>query len=227
MQGCDYMDIVKIGKFISLCRKEKGLTQKGLGEKLGVSDKAVSKWERGIHLPDASLYYPLCEVLDISINELFAGEHLSKEESIIKTEENIVSVLKENNDKNKILNIIRIISICIVPLIFLQWRINYLGDISSLGYFVSDVRVYQFVNLHYVSILYVIAYLMIYRKVKLGYYLIWVIYIILFIGYMVLWNVEASFFNIIISIDFCSNIILMIIGIINKEIHSLKLIKRS
>ena len=56
------MDQKKIGLFIATCRKKKGLTQKQLAEKLSVTDKSVSKWERGIHLPDASLYIPLCEI---------------------------------------------------------------------------------------------------------------------------------------------------------------------
>ena len=68
------MDKIKIGKFISTCRKEKQITQEQLAELLHVTDKSVSKWENGICLPDASLYEPLCKSLDISINELFAGE---------------------------------------------------------------------------------------------------------------------------------------------------------
>ena len=69
------MDQKKIGLFIATCRKKKGLTQKQLAEKLSVTDKSVSKWERGIHLPDASLYIPLCEILGITISEFFLGEY--------------------------------------------------------------------------------------------------------------------------------------------------------
>ena len=71
------MDKVKIGKFISACRKEKQITQEQLAEMLHVTDKSVSKWENGICLPDASLYEPLCKNLDISINELFAGQRIA------------------------------------------------------------------------------------------------------------------------------------------------------
>ena len=68
------MNQKKIGAFIAECRKRKKLTQLELAEKLGVTDRSVSNWENGVCLPDASLYRLLCEILQISINELFAGE---------------------------------------------------------------------------------------------------------------------------------------------------------
>ena len=68
------MDKIKIGTFIAHCRREKQITQEQLAELLGVTNKAVSKWETGCCLPDASLYEPLCAVLGITISELFAGE---------------------------------------------------------------------------------------------------------------------------------------------------------
>ena len=70
------MDIIKIGKFIAQCRKEKGLTQEKLSEIVGVTNKAVSKWENGSCLPNVFLYEPLCECLGITMNELFAGKHI-------------------------------------------------------------------------------------------------------------------------------------------------------
>ena len=63
------MDLIKIGKYIAGKRKELGLTQRQLADKLGMSDKSVSKWERGICLPDVSVYLDLCQILGISINE--------------------------------------------------------------------------------------------------------------------------------------------------------------
>lgn len=81
------MDLDKIGKFIAACRKEKGMTQAQLGEALGVTYKAVSKWETGRCLPDASLYKPLCEMLGISLTELFNGEAIPREEMQEKSEE--------------------------------------------------------------------------------------------------------------------------------------------
>lgn len=73
------MDLEKIGMFIAKERKEKGLTQAELAEKLNVSDKAVSKWERGLCLMDMSLLSPLSEILDVSVNELLAGERIAKD----------------------------------------------------------------------------------------------------------------------------------------------------
>ena len=82
------MDLIKIGKYIAFKRKEQGLTQKQLAEKLNMSDKSVSKWERGICLPDVSVYLELCKILDISINEFLAGEDIPKETIEQKAEEN-------------------------------------------------------------------------------------------------------------------------------------------
>ena len=73
------MNQIKIGKFISDCRKEKQLTQEQLAVQLGVTSKSISKWENGNCLPDASKYKSLCEILGITVNELFSGERLSSE----------------------------------------------------------------------------------------------------------------------------------------------------
>ena len=70
------MDFVKIGKYIASKRKSLGMTQKQLAEKLGMSDKSVSKWERGVCLPDVSVYKELCSILGISLNEFLAGEDI-------------------------------------------------------------------------------------------------------------------------------------------------------
>ena len=73
------MNQKKIGAFIAECRKRKKLTQLELAEKCGVTDRSVSNWENGVCLPDASLYILLCDILQISINELFAGEFVCDE----------------------------------------------------------------------------------------------------------------------------------------------------
>ena len=73
------MNQEKIGKFISECRREKQITQEQLAEQLGITSKSVSKWETGNCLPDASKYKTLCEILGITINELFSGERLNSE----------------------------------------------------------------------------------------------------------------------------------------------------
>lgn len=95
------MDLVKIGKYIAGKRKALGMTQKQLEEKLNMSDKSVSKWERGICLPDVSVYMELCEILGISINEFLAGEDIDAENVEKKSEDNIIQVTKDSKKKQK------------------------------------------------------------------------------------------------------------------------------
>ena len=95
------MDLVKIGKYIAGKRKALGMTQKQLAEKLNMSDKSVSKWERGICLPDVSVYMELCEILGISINEFLAGEDIDAENVEKKSEDNILQVTKDSKKKQK------------------------------------------------------------------------------------------------------------------------------
>ena len=71
------MDQLKIGQFIAECRKQKSLTQMQLAEKLGITDKAISKWERGIAMPDSSIMLEFCDILGISVNELLSGEKIN------------------------------------------------------------------------------------------------------------------------------------------------------
>lgn len=95
------MDLVKIGKYNAGKRKALGMTQKQLAEKLNMSDKSVSKWERGICLPDVSVYMELCEILGISINEFLAGEDIDAENVEKKSEDNIIQVTKDSKKKQK------------------------------------------------------------------------------------------------------------------------------
>lgn len=95
------MDQVKIGKFISQMRKEKGLTQKQLGEELLISDKTVSKWETGKGMPEVSLMLPLCEKLGINVNELLTGERIPEEDYKKKAEENIMNIMREKEENIK------------------------------------------------------------------------------------------------------------------------------
>lgn len=92
------MDQVKIGKFIAQTRKEKGLTQRELADKLFISDKTVSKWECGNGLPEISLMMPLCEILGITVNELLTGKRLASSEYQQNAEENIMKLIKEKNE---------------------------------------------------------------------------------------------------------------------------------
>ena len=91
----------KIGSFIQLRRKEKGMTQKDLADRIGVSDKTISKWENGNSVPDTEILTSLCQSLDISVNELLSGEKLPVENYSVKAEENMMNLLKENEDNRK------------------------------------------------------------------------------------------------------------------------------
>lgn len=95
------MDQIKIGKFISLKRKEKNITQSEMAEKLGISDRAISKWENGICLPDAGNMPELCRILDITINDLFSGEVVDMKNNEKKLEENLLELAKQKEEKDK------------------------------------------------------------------------------------------------------------------------------
>ena len=95
------MDQIKIGKFIAECRKQKNLTQMQLAEKLGITDKAISKWERSIAMPDTSIMLELCDILGISVNELLSGEKISMENNNQKNEQLLLDMAKELEKKNK------------------------------------------------------------------------------------------------------------------------------
>ena len=94
------MDQEKIGNFISNLRKEKGLTQEELAEKLGITKNAVSKWERGLCLMDMSLLKPLSEILEVNINEILAGEKVEVKDIAKKSEENITKLTELVNLKS-------------------------------------------------------------------------------------------------------------------------------
>lgn len=93
------MDQNKIGKFILELRKEKNMSQKELAKKLGVTDRAISKWENGRGMPDLSLMKPLCKELDITINDLLSGEKIDKKDYQQKLEENILNTINYSNKK--------------------------------------------------------------------------------------------------------------------------------
>lgn len=95
------MDQVVIGKFIASERKRKGYTQRQLADILEISDKTISKWERGNGFPEVSLLLPLCNELDITVNELLSGERVSEEDYQKKAEENMVSMIKEREENKK------------------------------------------------------------------------------------------------------------------------------
>ena len=97
------MDQVKIGKFIAEKRKEKGITQNELAEKLGITDRAISKWETGRCLPDAGLMHDLCETLGITVNDLFNGEVVDMKENEQKLEEHLLEMTKLKEERDRLL----------------------------------------------------------------------------------------------------------------------------
>ena len=97
------MNQIKIGRFIAECRKKANLTQMQLAEKLGITDKAISKWERGVAMPDTSIMLNLCDILGISVNELLNGEIIYMANSNQKNEQLLLDMAKELEKKNKVI----------------------------------------------------------------------------------------------------------------------------
>jgi len=95
------MDQIKIGRFISTKRKEKNITQSELAEKLNITDRAISKWENGVCLPDASNMPELCEILDITINDLFSGEVVDMKDNEKRLENNLLEMVKIKESRDK------------------------------------------------------------------------------------------------------------------------------
>lgn len=91
------MDQVKTGKFIAALRKERGLTQEQLGERLGVTNKTVSRWETGSYMPPIDTLLELSRVLDISLNELLSGERLTDEQFRARSDENVLEAYRETS----------------------------------------------------------------------------------------------------------------------------------
>ena len=110
------MDQITTGRFIAERRKARGLTQRELADILNISDKTVSKWERGGGLPEVSLMLPLCKELDISVNELLSGKKLSDSEYKQNAEDNILSLIQEERQKTKFQTTIAVIVVTITLL---------------------------------------------------------------------------------------------------------------
>lgn len=133
------MDQIKIGKFIAEMRKEQNLTQQDLAEKLGISNKTVSKWECGNGMPDYAVMESLCNILKTNVNELLSGERLPSQEYSKKAEENMISLIQESSqnykqEKREWIGFM----IGIVTLIFVVWlTIIMWGGIESVGHFID------------------------------------------------------------------------------------------
>ncbi len=118
------MEQEKIGKFIQELRRQNKMTQQELADKLNVTDRAISHWENGRRLPDISLFKPICEIFNISVNELISGERIDNSTILRKTEENIINTLNINK-KNKKKSILIIGCLVITILVILYFAFSY------------------------------------------------------------------------------------------------------
>lgn len=114
------MDQIKIGNFIKQKRKEKNITQNELSEKLNITNRAISKWENGICMPDSGIIPELCEILNITINDLFSGEVVDTKDNKNQLEKNLLEMIKQKEENNKKLLRMEILMgvLCILPLLF-------------------------------------------------------------------------------------------------------------
>ena len=113
------MDQIKIGKFIAECRKKQGLTQMQLGEKLGITDRAISKWENGRSLPDSSLMLELCHILNITVNDLLCGEVVTMENYNKNLENNLIEMVKQKESADKMLLRLELVVGCVCVAVML------------------------------------------------------------------------------------------------------------
>ena len=127
------MDCAKTGGLIFQLRREKGLTQRQLAEKLSISDKTVSKWETGGGLPEVSLMLPLCRELGINVNELLSGERLSAANYQRKAEENMMSLMKEKEENIKKIKVSVLAGVsATATLLVLVLLVGYYAEVMSL-----------------------------------------------------------------------------------------------
>lgn len=148
------MNQEKIGKFILELRREKNMTQQELADRIGVTDRAISKWENGRGLPDLSLMMPLCKELGITINELISGEQIEKEDYQSKLEENIFKTIDYTNkkiaNKNKIFKIVvgTIITIVLIVGLMFFVDVNRMNNNDPVVFSIWGFKYAPLVDLH-------------------------------------------------------------------------------
>ncbi len=157
------MDLIKTGKFIADCRKEKRITQEQLAEKLYITDRAVSKWERGLSLPDADKMIDLCNILDINVNELLNGEKIDMKDYEKKNEELLVELAKQEEMKNRKM-ITDMYVLCITTVIF------YIGIILLASYTLGEGTLFGIIVLIATIILVIVAFYAFKLEIDAGYY---------------------------------------------------------
>ena len=144
------MDNLKLGNFIKNLRKEKNMTQKDLAKKIGLTDKAISKWERGLSFPDITILNSLAEVFDVDVSEILNGERginkISNEDIEKKIEEAVekVTLKKEKRERRiKLFKKISGIISSVVFTIFIVIQCVYLFFLQPKGYeYISDLLFY-------------------------------------------------------------------------------------
>ncbi|MBQ4641706.1 MAG: helix-turn-helix transcriptional regulator [Oscillospiraceae bacterium] len=157
------MNQLKIGAFIAAQRKRQNLTQAALAEKLGITDRAVSKWERGKGMPDASLMLDLCQTLDITVNELLCGEKINMDNNHQKSEELLLEMAKTVEQKNKVIwtSMWIIMTVSIIAL---------LAGIFAVAFFVPE-GVWQLVGMLGICVLFLVpCFYALKLEVSVGYY---------------------------------------------------------
>ena len=157
------MDLIKIGKFIAECRKNKKITQEELAEKLYITDRAVSKWERGLSLPDADKMLDLCNILDINVNELLNGEKINIKDYEKKTDELLVEFAKQEELKNKKM-ITDMYVLAITTVIF------YIGITMLAAYTLGEGTLFGIIVAIASVILVIVAFYSLKLEIDAGYY---------------------------------------------------------
>ena len=157
------MDLIKIGKFIQERRKSINLTQEELSEKLYVTDRAVSKWERGLSLPDADKMLDLCNILDINVNELLNGEKINMKDYNKKNEALLIDLAKQEEMNNK--KTMRNYWVLIITIV-----IFYIAIVSLATYAFGDSRETEIVVLISTALFACVAMYAFKIEVDTGYY---------------------------------------------------------
>ena len=118
------MDPVKIGRFISQCRKKANLTQTQLADKLGLTNRAVSKWETGRALPDSAIMLELCSILGITVNDLLSGEVVTMDNYNKNLESNLLEMVKQKENADKLKNLAQLPDSCYASAACLEQQRN-------------------------------------------------------------------------------------------------------
>ena len=157
------MDLIKIGKFIANCRKNKKITQEELAEKLYVTDRAVSKWERGLCLPDAGKMLDLCNILGINVNELLNGEKIDMKDYNKKTEELLVEMAKEEEKKNRrLINNMHVLVVVIM--------VSYISILLLASYTFGETKEFMIIAIVSTIFMLIAGFYALKLEVDAGYY---------------------------------------------------------